>query len=179
MFSQVNRNKNKQQSEDHIRDEAHADEIVNLNPSIGNQAMIENILDLEKLEEKNSDPDDSGSIKDLPLISEKGSVSINLNTNKYKNKPLLDLPLLNPDLSKSKKERPRIKFNIMNDDESEDSGSIKEENASEKSGPGFIAGIIASVNGRHNGAGDNIEEDNISELFPQAGKNRRACHARH
>ena len=176
MFSQVNRNKkNKQQSEDHIRDEAHADEIVNLNPSIGNQAMIENILDLEKLEEKIPDPDDSGSIKDLPLISEKDSVSINLNTNKYKNKPLLDLPLLNsgPDLGESKKERPRIKFNIMNDDESEASDSIKEENASEKSGLGFIAGIMASVNRRHNGAGDNIEEDNISELFPKAGKKKR------
>lgn len=132
MFSQVNRNKkNKQQSEDHIRDEAHADEILNLNPSIGNQAMIENILDLEKFDEKIPDPDDSGSVKDLPLISEKDSGSIKLNTNKYKNKPLLDLPLLNPDPGESKKKRPGIKFNIMNDDESEDSDSIKEENASE------------------------------------------------
>ena len=84
MFSQVNRNnkKNKQQSEDHIRNEAHADEIMNLNPSIGNQAMIENILDLEKLEEKIPDPDDNGSVKDLLLISEKDSVSNKLNTNK-------------------------------------------------------------------------------------------------
>ena len=135
--------------------------------------MIENILDLEKIDDKIPDPDDSGSVKDLPLISEKDSGSIKLNTNKYKNKPLLDLPLLNPDPGESKKKRPGIKFNIMNDDESEDSDSIKEENASEKAGQGFIAGIIASVNGRHNGAGDNIEEDNISELFPRAGKKKR------
>ena len=87
--------------------------------------MIENILDLEKLEEKIPDPDDNGSVKDLPLISEKDSVSNKLNTNKYKNKPLLDLPLLNPDSGESKKERPRIKFNIMNDDESEDNDSLR------------------------------------------------------
>lgn len=167
MFSRANRNqKDKQQSDKHISEEAHADEIINLNTSIGNQAMIENILDLKKFEEIIPDPDDSGS--------EKGSDSGNLIINKYKNKPLLDLPLLNPDpeLSESKKESPHIKFNIMNDDDSEDNDSLRQENKPDKSGPGFIAGIIASVNQRNYGGSDEIE-DNISELFPKAGKKKR------
>ena len=65
MYPRTNRKKNGRQiNENYIRGEEHADDIFNLNSSIGNQALIENLDDLLAAED-NLLPDNEQRSQDL------------------------------------------------------------------------------------------------------------------